>query len=149
MNVETAKPEGHHGVHGRRIEAGNQPDQVHEQNKEENGAEKGQVFGTFVADHFFRGGMDEFVNEFERVLNFAGAIYRKAAAGESEEYENEQHDQDLADHPVAPGIAGILRREMDGVQQCIGGTGEGAVEEAGDPEFVWHLVACVHFRRTP
>ena len=68
------KAEGDHGVHGRRIKAGDQADQVQAQNEYKYGAEEDQIAGAIVPDHFFRRGVYEIVEHFHGVLRFAGAV---------------------------------------------------------------------------
>lgn len=130
--------ERNHGIHGGRIEARDQPDQVHEQYEKEDGAKKSEVAGPVMADDFFGRGMDELIGEFHSVLEFAGTVNGKPAAKNRKKNQNEANNEDFADQPIAPWISLVLRRKIYRIQKRIRGPGQMGVEDFGDPKFV-HL----------
>src|SRR5689334_22143465 len=75
-----------------RNKAGDQPQDIHEENKQEDRAEERHVFSATVPHDLFRRSMHELINEFKRMLDFSWFIYRQAALQEAEENQDEQND---------------------------------------------------------
>ncbi len=92
-----------------------------------------------MLNHFFGGGVNKFVEEFEDVLQLAGFINRKTSAEKGKQDDQEQDDQNFADEPIGPGMRRIVVI-VNGVEERVGRSGQGAVEESGNPEFGFHLM---------
>ncbi len=66
----------------------------------------------------------EFIDQFEDMLQLAGAVHRQTATQKSKQQHDEQNDNNLAHHPVGPRVGGICGRQMDCVQENIGRTSQ-------------------------
>ena len=121
---QNGKSQRNHGIHGWRFKPWDQPDYVQKKDEYKYGSEEGEVLYASVSDHFFGGGAEELVGEFQDVLDFAGLVDGEPGRHDSEEDQDEKNDQNLASHPVGPGMSGVIRRVINGMQDGVGQTAE-------------------------
>src|SRR5947209_9836554 len=125
-------------IHGGGFKTRYQPEQIHEQDKEEESAEERCILRAIMPHHLFRGSMDELVGEFHEVLDLSWTIYGQPTTHQTEEEDDKENNQKLADHPVAPRVGRITLPTYKSKHR-VGRAGQVLIKKAGNPEF-FHLV---------
>jgi hypothetical protein len=133
--------ERNHRNSGRGFEAGNDADEIAQQNKQTKGHQEGSESFAAVPDNFLALGLDESVRAFEDVLQCPRLVDGKPRPHHKKDHDQKQEDQNFHRHRIRDRRVRIFWLNVERSQQPGNRAGEDVIQECGKPELFVHGTA--------